>query len=199
MRLIIDMDEVIVDFLNPLLAKHGQGLRIEDIKQWDLSVHKGGLDKVFYAKDFFINLKPLPNAVHVLEQLQKEHDIIIATNGMNSADIVRQKAEWVDRYIPFIPERNFIITARKELLRGNILFDDCPEHLEKFMSHGITVAMDRQYNQHVSTLFRVFENNWIAFKQIVDAIENDPSVKYRLENMKNYNFRFNANWQADLQ
>ena len=80
---------------------------------------------------------------------------------------VFEKYQWVKKYMTFFPIRNLVLVGNKggilEKVDKGILFDDCPEYLNRFK--GISVAMDMPYNQGVNVDYRI--NNWNDFYDIV--------------------------------
>lgn len=71
-------------------------------------------------------------------------------------------------YLPLIPRENLIFTHRKELVRGNLLFDDSPNNLLQFkLKGGISVAMDYPYNREINCE-RV--SSWLEFEDKVEHL-----------------------------
>lgn len=154
MRLIIDMDEVLVQMVQPMLdiynQERGTSLSLDDITQYDLSIYPGMQD-IFKRPGFFRNLKPYPGAIEALRRL-KHHEIVIATNHMGIDHIREDKFYWLLENVTrvtFAP----CFTARKDNLGGDLIIDDCPVYLEAFP--GITVCMDRPYNRCAKADYRV--------------------------------------------
>src|SRR5690606_37094640 len=56
---------------------------------------------------------------------------------------------------------------RKELIRGDLLFDDAPHNLEAFAPYGVPVAMAYPYNETVPYT-RV--RDWPEFLALVDRL-----------------------------
>lgn len=170
MRLILDMDDTIVDFLNPLIEAYNKethnNLTISDITEWDLSKYHGMVD-IFKTPGFFRNLKPFPNAVEIIKDLyfSGDFDVVIATDPMGVGTIVEEKFEWLAYYMGFLPNTKVYMCSDKSLIRGDLLFDDNPLHLQSFS--GYSVAMDRPYNSGCSVFARIENNDWKKFQQLV--------------------------------
>lgn len=114
----------------------------------------------------FSVLKPLPHAIEVLERLSGRFDILIVTSSP-SVNAYREKEEWVLQNLPFISRNNLIFAHRKEMIMGDLLFDDAPHNLQGFLDTGrVAVAMDYPYNRGVSC-YRV--SGWLEFEQKVDS------------------------------
>jgi len=73
---------------------------------------------------------------------------------------------WVERHFPHIGRRNVIQAHRKELVNGDLLFDDGPKNLNNFP--GIRVAMNFQYNQDAKANYWV--SSWLEFEAIIQQI-----------------------------
>lgn len=171
-RLLIDMDECICNFLERLCLEYNylynKNLRPEEITSWDLASYIGVHGKEIFKKPgFFINLKPFDNAINILFRLHYEkHDILIVTNPPNGVTAA-EKYAWCKEYLSFIPQENIIMCARKDLIDGDLILDDCPKYLEEFK--GISVCMDKLYNQNARCDYRV--SNWIEFYNLVKSLE----------------------------
>lgn len=170
-RICIDLDEVTVNFLEYLCVQYNylynQNLKKEDIITWDLSTYITNNGKeIFHKPGFFINLKPFPYAIDTLLRLKHDgHDILIVSsppNGITSAE----KYHWIEKYLSFIPRENIIMCNRKSLIKGDLIFEDNPEALEKF--DGISVCMDRPYNQDAKCDYRV--SGWLEFYEVVRSL-----------------------------
>ncbi len=109
----------------------------------------------------FLHLEPLPYAIDVLKRLCNHYDVLIVTSSRTYA--YTEKELWVEKHLPFIGKRNLIFSHRKEMIRGDLLFDDAPHNLVAFNKTGRTaVAMSYEYNQQVDVP-RV--SNWLEFEK----------------------------------
>ena len=154
MRLVIDMDEVIVDLMGPVLKQfnrtYGTKLIKEDITSWDLPKE---MCEIFMQPDFFLGLEPFPEAIEGVRKLvDRGHDVIIATAPSGSPDIAKDKMLWVNAWMPEMID-NLYITQRKDRIKGDLICDDRPTYLMEF--DGISVAMDRPWNREVDADARV--------------------------------------------
>lgn len=166
------MDECICAFLERLCLEYNylnnQNLKPEDIDKWDLAPFIGIEGKnIFKKPGFFINLKPFPYAIETLLELKRDsHDILIVTHPPNGVTAM-EKHQWIEKYLSFIPSENIVLTARKSLIKGDLIFDDAPIHLEGF--DGIKVCMNKPYNKdYINCDYRV--NNWLEFYNVVKRL-----------------------------
>lgn len=169
-RLLIDMDGVLADLVTKWFRTYNEeyddAIAPEMMKEWGPhKVAKAGrsIYKYLGQPGFFRDLEPLPGAIDgVRALLDRGHEIVIVTAAKNGH---RDKLEWVWTNLPFLPRDNVIFAHRKELVRGDILFDDAPHNLEAFSAYGTPVAMAYPYNEGVP-YSRV--DSWPAFVDLVD-------------------------------
>lgn len=172
-RLLIDMDEVICDFLGELCRRYNQlkgtELHPSQLKQYDLTSFIGEEGKkLFLCSGFFSELKAFPHAIETMKKFYDEgHHITIATDAKGNSVVANDKKNWVKRNISFLPQQNFVISSEKYLLDADLLFDDSPDVLNRFK--GIKVIMDRPYNKQVKG-YRIFNNDWLQFYSLVKSL-----------------------------
>jgi 5'(3')-deoxyribonucleotidase len=171
--LLIDMDSVICDLMTVWHERYNRDyddvLTVEKLKSWSSEKYvkpECGIKIYDYLKEpgLFLKLKPLPNAIDVLERLNRHYDILIVTSSLLSA--YGEKELWVEEHLPFIGKQNLIFSHRKDMIVGDLLFDDAPHNLEAFASTGRTaVAMDYPYNWD-TPVSRV--KDWLEFEEFVN-------------------------------
>ncbi len=149
MLYLVDLDEVVADFLTPVCELHnlktGSNLTRDDITTWDLAGF--GIDaKTWQKPGVFRRLEPLSGSVEALRLLYKQgHRLWIITDAMNIEFIQDEKSEWVGEHIPFV--NGVIFTDQKHLIPGDALIDDSPLHLSQYP--GVTVKINRPYNRDI--------------------------------------------------
>lgn len=179
MNILIDMDQVLVDFITPLLNKYNQNYKTNithnDIKEYDLSkiMNITQAKKIWNTRRFFLSLNPYPNAIEVMERLNKKHNLVIATKPGNINNMI-EKAKWIEYNLPFIPFENITMTSYKYTMDFDIILDDNPEYLQKF--RRLKIVYDQPYNQDCSCDFRVYD--WLDFERKINYI----SQYYELTN-----------------
>ncbi|MGO4888212.1 5' nucleotidase, NT5C type [Anaerobacillus sp. MEB173] len=176
LRLLIDMDSVMADLMTPWYARYNKDyndkLHYLDLTSWDTHkfVKKECGEKIYqylHEPGFYRYLQPLPHSQAVMEKLNKEHEIFIVTTS--PAEAVSDKQEWMKEHFPFIQIEHMIFTHRKDLIIGDLLFDDAPHNLEAFMATGRkAIAMNYPYNQSVNC-DRV--NNWLEFADYIAHLQ----------------------------
>ncbi|MDQ0482034.1 5' nucleotidase, NT5C type [Guptibacillus hwajinpoensis] len=168
--LLIDMDSVICNLMSEWHKRYNEdyndNLSVDKLLCWrseDYVKAECG-EKIYDYLDepgLFLHLEPLPYAIDVLKRLSNQYDLLIVTSSRTYA--YTEKELWVEKHLPFIGKRNLIFSHRKEMIRGDLLFDDAPHNLVAFSKTGRTaVAMSYEYNQQVDVP-RV--NNWLEFEK----------------------------------
>lgn len=155
MRLIIDMDGVLVDMLSSLVEQYNhefaKSMTVADITQWKLP---DGMHEIFKRPGFFRHLKPYDGAVEAIKTLGRNHRIVIATDCLGISCIKEDKEVWLRAHIwPYIQGAEF--TGEKHLIVGDLILDDGPHHLAAWP--GLKVCMDRPYNRDAEADYRVHD------------------------------------------
>ena len=184
LRLLIDMDGVLCDLVGKWFAaynaKYGDRLTLDQMTEW--GPHRYAREgkrvyKYLSKPGFFRDLQPLPGAVDGMRELvQAGFDVVIVTAARRGH---QDKLAWIEKHLPFLPRHHVIFAHRKELVRGDIMFDDAPHHLENFARHGgQPVAMAYPYNARVSyprvTSWKEFTDFVFTYVASAEALSRDP-------------------------
>ena len=111
-RVFVDMDNVLVDF------KSGLAQVSEEIKK----EYEGRLDEI---PGLFGLMKPMPDAIFAMHELQKHYDLfILSTAPWKNPSAWSDKVIWVTKYFDDVFHKRMIITHRKDLCQGDYLIDD---------------------------------------------------------------------------
>ena len=158
MRLLFDMDDVLenlsyvwVEWLN---NKYGLNVERESMREWEIykyfpTLSREQIYEPFALEEFWDTVTPLDGAVNTLEQLIREgHNIFIVTST-NYRNIRIKMDRVLFKHFPFLTWDNVIVTNHKELVRGDILFDDGLHNLSvpQFSSDMIRVVFDAPWNR----------------------------------------------------
>lgn len=152
LRIYLDADEVLMDFMTPVLAKYNATydthLTFDQVHSWDLStVAAPGTDIYQFMNEpaFFQTLEPLADAARVLKQLIEDgHDVFISTAAWEEA--IPDKYESFKRHFPFMPFAQILMIQRKDILVGDILLDDGLHNIESSRC-TYPVVMDKPWNR----------------------------------------------------
>lgn len=166
------MDGVLCDLVGKWFTlynrEHHDHIDLEHMSEWGphLYAKKGKAIYHYLSRPgFFRDLAPLPGAVDGVRQLLDEgFDVVIVTAAKNGQ---RDKLLWVEEHLPFLDTRNMVFAHRKELVRGDVLFDDAPHNLAAFEPYGLAIAMAYPYNQSFKG-HRV--NSWVEFLTLIHQL-----------------------------
>lgn len=152
MRVIVDMDEVLAQFVNKVLrrwnALSGRDYVREDITSWRMEEVLGvdalgrsaeGLIDEWLAEDgFFEDLEPMPGAIAGFNYLRDSgYDVVVATSIPEVAvHSYTGKRRWMRRHFPTFSMKNFIAISRKGLLDGDVLIDDGSHNIKDWAESG---------------------------------------------------------------
>ncbi len=205
--LLIDMDAILVNMLPPWLEKYneatGENVQLSDVKEYNLTkvcTNAETLDAILHEDGFFYDMEPMPHAILAMQVLMEAgYDIVIVTQPPRGTlykhpttpdellkllddpepeFAVRDKRRWMKKYFPGYGLENMIFCHRKDMIRGDLLFDDKPDHLihwKEANPGGITATLDWGYNRlpevNASVNFRgSLENGWIDFVDFVHSV-----------------------------
>ena len=150
--ILLDVDEVLADTINPLLSiynkKHHLAIKKQDLKTYALHKNKG-IEKdvydIFYKPSFFRYLEVDKTAQLLVPKLQDlGYDIVFATAILPPG--YKDRHDWLLEHFPSVPYENFMFGTRKDLLKADFILDD---HLENLINSPCLhrFLMDRPWNQ----------------------------------------------------
>ncbi|MFO7173545.1 MAG: 5'(3')-deoxyribonucleotidase [Bacillota bacterium] len=171
--LLCDLDGICADLASKWLEHYNRdwndNLTLDRITEWEWHrfVKPECGTRIYHYLNrpgFFADLRPIPGAVETLAALSERVEIVVVTASPREA--MRDKVQWVRRHLPFVPRENIVITYRKDLVRGDFLFDDAPRNLRNFP--GIRIMMDYPYNRDFHDCYRV--HSWTEFRQLMERL-----------------------------
>lgn len=180
MTILVDMDEVLDQLLQAwipyLNKKYGMDVDPEDVTGWWVTDFYPGLTRkqVYGAlkdEELWATVKPVPGASEGLRKLMADgHEIFVVTNS--DYRTVKIKMETVlFRYFPFLSWDNVILTAKKQMIRGDVLIDDGIHNLEGGDYHKLLMDAphNRAYDAGIHGMYRVF--NWEDIYRVIQHID----------------------------
>ena len=139
LTILVDMDDTIenlaeawVAYLN---ARHQTSTSLSDITDWDISKAFPTLtkDQVYaplFEDTFWSWVKPMKGASETLQKLIADgHTVLIVTTS-NYQTLAAKMEQVLFHYFPFLTWNDVIITAHKQLIKGDVLVDDGIHNLE---------------------------------------------------------------------
>ena len=162
MTIFVDMDDVIADTYGKHIelynSEFSQNLTLAQVNGGEMwqnvpEMHQESIHKHVHQQGFFRDLDPIPDAIEVIEELCKKHDLYIASAAMQFPNSLIEKSDWLDEYMPFIDWQHRILCGHKFILRGDLLIDDRVYNLEKFV--GDTILFTSPHNEHITGFDRV--------------------------------------------
>lgn len=148
---LLSCNELAIQMLNE--AK-GYNLTIEDVTAWNECGNKAD-ERLQYFHDirFFERQKALPGAKEFVRKLlERGVEVVILTAV--SAIAATQRIRTIREEFPEIPEKNIIITSRKDLVQCDILIDDAPHNVFDSAAKW-PVLLRRPWNHNVSGFLSV--------------------------------------------
>ncbi|MFW6225992.1 MAG: 5' nucleotidase, NT5C type [bacterium] len=125
--------------------------------------------KIFNTPGFWQNIPIYEDAVQVMKRLCDKHDVYILTAPwiLAGTGAYNEKRIWIENYLPFFDINKVIFTKYKFLLQGDIIIDDCPEHLIN-NSCKWKIKMWYPFNEHIPG---INAKNWIEIENHVNNIK----------------------------
>jgi 5'(3')-deoxyribonucleotidase len=180
--LLIDLDCITVNMLPPWIKKYneltGETIKLEDVKEYDISLvctNEEVLYSILSEPDFFYNMEEMPNATKYLKKLIDDgYNVIIVTQPPRIAEFaVRDKRRWILKHIPDFDLTNMIFCHKKEMIKGDLIFDDKPSHLKNWKEtnpNGVTATLDWQFTKVKTHFTGSLENGWAEFYEFVHQV-----------------------------
>ncbi|MBO1307117.1 5'-3'-deoxyribonucleotidase [Enterococcus sp. 669A] len=171
-RIAVDMDEVIADYVAKELQVYNQRFGTEYTKA-DLQgrklrhlhpEHTGAIRAFIREEDHFADFAVIEGAQEGLRKLAEKHEVYIATAAMEVPTCFNAKYAWLQTHFAFIPDDNYVFCGDKSIIAADYLIDDHIRHLETFKGTGILFGAPHNYNE----TYDIKLNNW---QEVVDFFE----------------------------
>jgi 5'-nucleotidase len=158
--LLFDLDGICCNLMKKWLSVYNQdyddNLTEADVTSWDWDdfVKPECGKKIYHYLNrpgFFADLEPIDGCGEALGRLSGWCELVVVTASPKEA--AGDKMRWVQRHLPMVPKGNIVITYRKDLVRGDFMFDDAPKNLKH---HPATrIMLDYPYNRSFHDCHRV--------------------------------------------
>ena len=155
LTILIDMDDTIEHLTDAwikwLNKKHGTEVSNDDIVSWNFSKAFPTLTEAetyapLYVDEFWGTVRPMNGALEAMADLiMYGHEVYIVTSS--AYQTLPAKLERVlFTYFPIIKWDHVIVTANKQMIRGDVLVDDAPHNLEGF--DGLRILVNASHNRN---------------------------------------------------
>lgn len=173
LQLIIDSDEILFNTIKRVLDLYNEeyelNYTLEDINDWNLcncQLPGTNMTKYFEMPGFFKSLEPIDGAQEYLKKIYEDgHKILIATASPKFA--ILDKIEHIRNTFPFLQDEDIVAITHKNLLKGDIMFDDGLHNISKSIC-DYPVIMNAPWNRSGVKYKRV--NSWKEFYEYVQEI-----------------------------
>lgn len=153
----VDVDGTLLDFqeaIKSFLESKGVIYKKENCNSYsfdgDIGCSKKDVYDAFYEAEFYKHLYAFNDALMSLEKLQEEYITSAYTASVVSADVYKQRCEFIKRHnmpgVPYIGKKPVIKEAKA-------LFDDCLEIHKQWIEQGYEgelFLIDAPYNREES-------------------------------------------------
>lgn len=171
--LLFDLDGICCNLMKKWLAAYNHDwhdcLTEAEITSWNWeALAKPACGRRIYhylnRPGFFADLEPIPGCVDSLARLERIVELVVVTASPKEA--CGDKIRWVQKHLPMVPKGNIVITYRKDLVRGDFMFDDAPKNL---IHHPATrILMDYPYNRDFHDCYRV--SSWAEAEALIERL-----------------------------
>lgn len=167
MIIAVDLDDVLADSLTSFIEFYNRyydkDLKYEDFTAYTLNEIKGipreqenKILEHFDESEYFDNIKPMKDAIKVIEKLNKKHEIIIVTS--RTKDKEQKTKNWVNKFLKGIKKICFIRKNYQEKpktkaeickeINADVLIEDNLSYAKNCAENGIKVLLfDYPWNQ----------------------------------------------------
>ena len=161
------MADALSEHLRRYNRHYGERITRDDLEGkwlWDVvsSDRHSVIDSQMRSEDFFEMLEVMPEAQRVMQRLQMNYEVYIATAAMEVPTSFAQKFRWLAKHFPFIPASHIVYCGDKGILRADYLIDDNPRQLRRFAGEGILFSSP--HNLRVKGFRRV--KDWLEVEKL---------------------------------
>lgn len=142
----IDMDEVITDTAKKLkdwytkefgIIFSEEELKGKDLKEVVAPEHFSKFHEYLNLPGFFADLKVMPDAVDVLEKLNKKYELFIVSAALEFPNSLKDKFDWISEKLPFINWKQICLCGTKSIVQTDIMIDDRARNFSHFQGRKI--------------------------------------------------------------
>ncbi len=150
MRILVDIDNTMVDLIGPWLGRHNEvsGLSVETSHVRSYDFEGSGVDmevlfRVLKEPGMHADLPLLTGSVEAVEKLiQLGHEVVFVSVSPGP-DAAAEKTLWRSELFPEVPLWLLSQDACKSMLKGDLIIDDNPNTLKACMATGMLTCSIR--------------------------------------------------------
>lgn len=176
LTVLVDMDGVLEnlseEWVKVLNERYGTTASHSDVREWDIAAAFPTLtsEQVYeipHEDAIYYRLRPQEGAPEYLRRIKDDgHDVYVVTS--TTYDIMAVKmTEALFRYYPFLTWNDVIITANKQMIKGDVLIDDAQHNLEggEYAKILFTAPYNEDYDAEANGMTRA--DNW---REVYEAV-----------------------------
>ena len=191
MRIEVDLDEILADYLSAVIEFHNKkyhtALKKSDFFSYRFWEVWGGnreeaIQKVydFYQTPEFKNVQPVAGAIEAIKKLKENHDLFIITSRTD--DLLAETKEWIDKHFKdlfaqIVLTNHYSQTgeSRKksdfcDSLQIDIFIDDSPEYAQEcFDGKRKVFLFDYPWNQDLNMPGITRVSGWAEALKMIDS------------------------------
>ena len=142
----IDMDDVITDTAKKLkdwytkefgIIFSEEELKGKDLKEVVAPEHFSKFHEYLNLPGFFADLEVMPDAVDVLEKLNKKYELFIVSAALEFPNSLKDKFDWISEKLPFINWKQICLCGTKSIVQTDIMIDDRARNFSHFQGRKI--------------------------------------------------------------
>lgn len=171
----IDLDNTLNNFADfwrrRINQKYGYYVEQSELKNYDMAANFPTLDREQVEEflnryDIWRDLTPTNGAQEIVKALNMTDEVYIVT-ARHGLPQYYPTFVWLRRYFPYIPEKHIIFAQNKELIRCDVLIDDCPANLIR--DDCVTLQYTQPWNSD-RVWGTAIVNDWVDVYQKIRAI-----------------------------
>ncbi|MEG1882292.1 MAG: hypothetical protein RR224_01055 [Clostridia bacterium] len=181
LTVLVDMDDTIECLCDAWIAclnsKHGTHVLPDDITSWCMddafpTLTKQEIYAPLYDESFWSTVKPKKGAAKYLRRLKEDGHLVLIVTTSSYRALHAKMDDVLFKYFPFIEWDDVIITARKQLISGDVLIDDGVHNLEggEYLKLLMDAPHNRSYDAQSNCIHRV--KDWDEVYSMVSAYAN---------------------------
>ena len=182
MRCLLDLDGVLVDFVNGACRAHGREnpfYRYGSAGEWEMATLWGISQDDFWlplrSEEFWAGLFWTEDGSEILalvEQSFGTENVCLLSNPSGHPGAAAGKIRWIGKYLPQYLDKRFLIGPAKEFCAGtnSVLIDDRAENIDDFeRAGGGGILVPRAWNRQHKVAWDALR----CVEQQIKAILND--------------------------